>query len=97
MQIKLQGEGEYTDIYFCNQILMHELAEFREANFFLVKIFCSLNRVSDSVNDADSNDTKILTWFPGSSILEISIKIYICVGSAKMRGRFFMKVYIIAI
>ena len=24
MQIKLQGEGEYTDIYFCNQILMHE-------------------------------------------------------------------------
>ena len=41
--------------------MTHIQAEFREANYFLVKIFCSLNRVSDSVNDADSNDTKILT------------------------------------
>ena len=67
-----------------------------------MKIFCSLNRVSDnqnfskwiSVNDAESNGIKILTWFPGSSILEISIKIYYCVGSARMRRRFCMKVYI---
>ena len=62
-----------------------------------MEIFCSLNWVSDSVNDAESNDIKILTRSPASSILEISIKIYNCVGSAKMRGRFFMKVYIIAI
>ena len=57
-----------------------------------MEIFCSLNRVSDSVNDAESNDIKILTTFPASSILKIWMKIYNCVGSAKMRGRFFMKV-----
>ena len=39
----------------------HGQAEFREANFFPVEIFCNLNRVSDSVNDAESNDIKILT------------------------------------
>ena len=52
-----------------------------------MEIFCSLNRVSDSVNDADSNDIKISTLFPGNSILEISIKICNCIGSAYMRGR----------
>ena len=62
-----------------------------------MEIFCSLNWVSDSVNDAESNDIKILTRSPASSILEISIKIDNCVGSGKMRGSFFMKVYIIAI
>ena len=61
-----------------------------------MEIFRSLIRVSDSVNDADSDDIKILTWFPGNSILEISIKFCNCVGSAYMRGRFFMKVYFIA-
>ena len=35
-------------------------AEFREANFSCGD-FCSLNRVSDSVNDAESNDIKIMT------------------------------------
>ena len=59
------------------------------SQFFSCGDFCSLNRVSDSVNDAESNDIKILTWFQGSSILEISIQIYNCVGSAEMRGRFF--------
>ena len=59
--------------------------------------FCSLNRASDSVSEAESHDIKIMTKLPGSSILEISIKIYNCVGRAKMRGRFFMEVYIIAI
>ena len=62
-----------------------------------MEIFCSLNWISDSVTDAESNDIKNFTRFPASLILEISIKIYNCVGSAKMRGRFFMKVYIIAI
>ena len=62
-----------------------------------MEIFCSLNRVPDLVNDSESNDIKILTGFLGSSILEIMIKIYNCVGSAKMCGRIFMKVYIIAI
>ena len=60
-------------------------------------IFPNSNIDSDSVKNSESDDIKILTRFPASSILEISIKIYNCVGCAKMRGRFFMKVYIIAI
>ena len=42
-----------------------------EKPFFPVDIFW----VPDSINDAESNDIKILTWFPGNSILEILIKI----------------------
>ena len=60
-------------------------------------IFPNPNRDSDLVKNSESDDIKILTRFPLCSMLEISIKIYNCVGSAKMRGRFFMKVYIIAI
>ena len=61
-----------------------------------MKIFHSQKSVSDSVSDADSRDIKILTRIPGNPILEILIKICNCVGSANMRGRFFMLVCIIA-
>ena len=60
-------------------------------------IFRSPNRFSDSVRDAESHNIKILTKFPGNPIPKILIKIYNCVGSAKMRGRFLMKVCKIAI
>ena len=36
-----------------------------------MQIFSSPNRVSDSVNDAESGDIKILTGFPGNPTLEI--------------------------
>ena len=36
-------------------------AEFREADLFAVKIFCSPNSVPDSVSDSESHDIKILT------------------------------------
>ena len=55
-----------------------------------MEIFCSLNRVSDSVNDGDSNDIKILTGFPGNPIVEISIKNRNCVGCNNMRRCFLM-------
>ena len=59
-------------------------------------IFPNPNRDSDSVKNSESNDIKILTRFPGNPILEILIKNCSCVGSTNMRGRFAMKVYIIA-
>ena len=54
---------------------------------FCEDFYCP-NSVLDSVSDAESHDIKILTWFPGNLILEILIKIYNCVGSANIRGRF---------
>ena len=68
--------------------MRHVQAEFREANFFAVMIFCSPNRFSDSVRDAESHDIKILTEFPGNPILEILIKFCNCVGGNNMRGYF---------
>ena len=48
----------------CNwnlDIFAHGQAEFRGTKFFPDEIFCSLIRISDSVNDAESYDIKILT------------------------------------
>ena len=45
-----------------------------EEPFFPVHIFPNPNRDSDSVKNSESDDTKILTRFPGNPILEISIK-----------------------
>ena len=60
-------------------------------------IFCSSNRLFDSIGDAESHDIKILTGFPGNLILEILIKNRNCVGSTNMRRCFLMKVCLIAI
>ena len=60
-------------------------------------IFRSPNRFSDSVSDAESNDIKNLAKFHGNPTLEILIKIFNCVGSIYMRGRFLMKICIITI
>ena len=60
-------------------------------------IFCSPNRFSDSVRDAESHGIKILAGFPGNLILEILIKNRNCVGSTNMRRWFLMKVCLIAI
>ena len=49
------------------------------------------------MRDAESHGIKILTRFPGNPILEILIKICNCVGYTNMRGRFLMKVGLIAI
>ena len=62
-----------------------------------MEIFRSPNRFSKSVRDAESHGIKILTRFPGNPILEILIKICNCVGYTNMRGRFLMKVCLIAI
>ena len=59
-------------------------------------IFCSPNRFSDSVRDAESHDIKFLTKFPGNRILEIMIKFCNCVGGTNMRGFFAMKFCLIA-
>ena len=40
-----------------------------------MKNFSSPNRGSDSVNDTESHDIKILTGFPGNTNLEILIDI----------------------
>ena len=60
-------------------------------------IFRSPNRLFDSVSDAESDDIKILTGFPGNPILEILMKNRNCVGSSNMPGCFLVKVYLIAI
>ena len=60
-------------------------------------IFRSPNRLFDSVSDVEFHDIKILTGFPGNPILEILIKNRNCVGSINMRGRFLMKVCLVAI
>ena len=62
-----------------------------------MEIFPIPNRDSNSVKNSESDDIKILTRFPRNPILEILIKNCICVGSTNMRGRFSMKVCLIAI
>ena len=62
-----------------------------------MEIFRSPNRFSESVRDAESHGIKILTRFTGNPILGILIKICNCVGYTNMRGRFLMKVGLIAI
>ena len=51
-----------------------------------MEIFCSLNRVSDSVNDAESHDTKILTRFHGNPTLEILVTYYGMLRHVKQAG-----------
>ena len=58
-----------------------------------MKIFSSPNRVSDSVNDAESRYIKI---FPGNPALEILCRYLNCVGRPNMRGLFLMKISLIA-
>ena len=60
-------------------------------------IFRGPNTLFNSVSDAESNDIKILTGFPGSPILEILIKNLNCVGGTNMRRRFLKKLSLIAI
>ena len=48
---------------------------------------------TDSVNCADSGDTKILVQFPENSILEFSTNFWKCVGGADMRGRIPTRIY----
>ena len=49
------------------------------------------------MKNSESDDIKILTGFPGNAILEILIKICNCVGGTNMRGRFLVKLCLIAI
>ena len=76
---------------------LHGQAEFRKLIFFPLEIFRSPNRFSESVRDAESHGIKILTRFPGNPILGIFIKICNCVGYTNMRGRFLLKVGLIAL
>ena len=46
-----------------------------------MEIFLSLNRLYDSVSEAEYHDIKILIRFPGNPILEISMKNLNRVGS----------------
>ena len=51
-------------------------------------IFRSPNRLFDSVSDAESDDIKILTGFPGNPILEILMKNRNCVDSTDIAHAF---------
>ena len=68
-----------------------------EKLIFPVEFFSNPRSDSKWVSNSESVDIKILTWFPGNLVLEILIKICKCVGSTNMRGRFLVKVYLIAI
>ena len=61
-------------------------------NFFVWAIFLFERLGTDSVNYADSEDIKLLVWFPGSSILKFSIIFWKCVGCAQMRGCNILKI-----
>ena len=61
-----------------------------------MEIFPKQNRDSDSVKNSESHDIKFITGLPGNSVLEILMKICNCVGYTNMRGRFLMKVGLIA-
>ena len=62
-----------------------------------MEIFPKPNRDSDSVKNSESHDIKFLTGFPGNPTLEFLIKICNCVGYTKVRGRFLLKVGLIAL
>ena len=47
---------------------------------------------TDSVNQADSGDTKILVQFPGNPILKFLLKFSNCVGGTHVRGYFNLKI-----
>ena len=62
-------------------------------NFFPWAILSFQKIRTDSVNCADSGDTKILVQFPGNSILESSTNFWKCVGAADKRGRIPTRIY----
>ena len=62
--------------------------------FFPVNSFRTPDKLSDSVNDAESHDRKKIVRIP-FPVLEILIKISNCVGSTYVRGWFLMKVRLI--
>ena len=62
-----------------------------------MEIFPKPNRDSDPVKNSESDDIICLARFPGNAILKILIKICNCVGYTNMRGRFLLKVGLIAL
>ena len=84
-------------VQFALYINLYPYAEFRGADFLPVEIFPKPNRDSDSVKNSESHDIKFLTGFPGNPTLEFLIKICNCVGYTKVRGRFLLKVGLIAL
>ena len=67
------------------------------SRFFPVKIFPKPNGDSNSVKNSESHDIKFLTWFPGNPTLEFLIKICNCVGYTNKRGRYLLKMGLIAL
>ena len=61
-------------------------------NFFPWPIFLIQKIGNDSVNHADSEDTKILVQFPGNPILKFLLNFLNCVGGTHMRGCFIFKI-----
>ena len=55
-------------------------------NFFSKEDFLFQKFRTDSVNHADSRDTKLLVLFPGNSILRFLLNFRNCVGGTHMRG-----------
>ena len=65
----------------------------KNRNNFFAWVFFSYKKIgSDSVNQADSGDIKILVQFPGNSILKFFTNFWKCVGGAHMRGCWTLKI-----
>ena len=62
-----------------------------------MEIFSKPIRDSDSVENSETHDIKFLTRFPGNPTLEFLIQNCNCVGYTNMRGRFLLKVGLIAL
>ena len=61
-------------------------------NFYEKSIFGYPKFAYESIDNADSGDTKIFVWFAGSSVLEIWFEFWKCVGFVDMRGRFLINI-----